>query len=184
VEQWNQRSASTSRTLQPLWYDTNCSWHVISCSLPFQGSREQLAIAEFASALLSIPKQLAVNAAKDSTELVAKLRSYHNDAQNAPVGDPRKVLLRYGLDLMSGDVRDNVKAGVLEPTMSKVKSLKSAYETAVSLLRIDDAIQCVPGKLSLAGGRIFAHLQYRVPRRTRPSWSLKTVLVATCISPT
>ncbi|KAK7014999.1 TPR-like protein [Favolaschia claudopus] len=104
------------------------------------GSREQLAIAEFASALLSIPKTLAVNAAKDSTELVAKLRSYHNAAQNAPAGDPKKALLRYGLDLMNGDVRDNVTAGVLEPTMSKVKSLKSAYEAAVSLLRIDDAI--------------------------------------------
>lgn len=114
------------------------------CNL--QGSREQLAIAEFAGALLSIPKTLAVNAAKDSTELIAKLRSYHNAAQNAPVGDPKKALLRYGLDLMNGEVRDNVTAGVLEPTMSKVKSLKSAYEAAVSLLRIDDAIQCVPGE--------------------------------------
>ncbi|GLB35382.1 putative assists the folding of proteins upon ATP hydrolysis [Lyophyllum shimeji] len=108
------------------------------------GSREQLAIAEFASALLSIPKTLAVNAAKDSTDLIAKLRSYHNAAQNAPAGDPKKALLRYGLDLMNGEVRDNVTAGVLEPTMSKVKSLKSAYEAAISLLRIDDAIQCVP----------------------------------------
>jgi hypothetical protein len=116
-------------------------------SLISQGSREQLAIAEFASALLSIPKTLAVNAAKDSTELVAKLRSYHNAAQNAPAGDPKKILLRYGLDLMNGEVRDNVAAGVLEPTMSKVRSLKSAYEAAVSLLRIDDAIQCAPGRL-------------------------------------
>ena len=111
-----------------------------------KGSREQLAIAEFASALLVIPKTLAVNAAKDSTELVAKLRSYHNAAQNAPIGDPKKVLLRYGLDLLNGEVRDNVAAGILEPTMSKVKSLKSAFEAAVSLLRIDDAIQCVPGE--------------------------------------
>lgn len=47
---------------------------------------------------------------------------------------------------IGGDVRDNVAAGVLEPLMSKVKSLKSAYEAAVSILRIDDAIQCVPGK--------------------------------------
>ncbi|KAF9521068.1 hypothetical protein BS47DRAFT_1374564 [Hydnum rufescens UP504] len=108
------------------------------------GSREQLAIAEFANALLIIPKILAVNAAKDSTDLVAKLRAYHNSAQNAPAGDPKKVLLHYGLDLLNGEVRDNVKAGVLEPTMSKVKSLKSAFEAAVSLLRIDDAIQCAP----------------------------------------
>ena len=115
---------------------------------PSQGSREQLAIAEFASALLVIPKTLAVNAAKDATNLVAKLRSYHNAAQNAPAGDPKKVLLRYGLDLLKGDVRDNVTAGVLEPTVSKVRSLKSAFEAAVSLLRIDDAIQVAPGMFS------------------------------------
>ncbi|KIL68572.1 hypothetical protein M378DRAFT_1061194 [Amanita muscaria Koide BX008] len=108
------------------------------------GSREQLAIAEFASALLSIPKTLAINAAKDSTELVAKLRAYHTAAQAAPPGDSKKTFMRYGLDLMNGNVRDNVHAGILEPTMAKVKSLKSAYEAAVALLRIDDAIQCVP----------------------------------------
>lgn len=44
-------------------------------------SREQLAIAEFASALLVIPKILASNAAVDATDLVAKLRAYHNKAQ-------------------------------------------------------------------------------------------------------
>ena len=34
-------------------------------------------------ALLVIPKTLAVNAAKDATELVAKLRTYHNHAQKS-----------------------------------------------------------------------------------------------------
>lgn len=87
-----------------------------------------------------------MNAAKDATQLVAKLRTFHNAAQNAPTGDPKKALLYYGLDLLNGEVRDNVKAGILEPTMSKVKSLKSAYEAAVSLLRIDDAIQTAPGE--------------------------------------
>ena len=48
------------------------------------GSREQLAIAEFANSLLCIPKCLAVNAAKDSTDLVAKLRAYHNNSQLKP----------------------------------------------------------------------------------------------------
>lgn len=46
--------------------------------------------------------------------------------------------MNYGLDLMKGEVIDNVKAGVLEPTISKVRSLKSALEAATSLLRIDD----------------------------------------------
>merc|ERR1712112_193377 len=38
-------------------------------------SREQLAIADFAKSLLVIPKTLAVNAAKDASDLVAKLRA-------------------------------------------------------------------------------------------------------------
>lgn len=96
------------------------------------GSREQLAIAEYANAMLVIPKTLAVNAAKDSTDLVAKLRAYHNASQN----DPKRVDLKwYGLDLIQGTVRDNMKAGVLEPVVSKLKSLKAATEAAIALLR-------------------------------------------------
>ncbi|ORX33696.1 chaperonin Cpn60/TCP-1 family [Kockovaella imperatae] len=108
------------------------------------GSREQLAIAEFASSLLTIPKTLAMNAAKDSTDLVAKLRAYHNAAQSAPVSDPKRGLMFYGLDLINGEVIDNRAAGVLEPTISKIKSLKSALEAATSLLRIDDDIKVAP----------------------------------------
>lgn len=116
-----------------------------------------------------------MNAAKDSTELVAKLRSYHNAAQNAPAGDPKKVLLRYGLDLMNGDVRDNVVAGVLEPTLSKVRSLKSAYEAAISLLRIDDAIQCVPGKDPLMMCfRVSDCVSGRTETGGRWAWALST----------
>jgi T-complex protein 1 subunit alpha len=115
-------------------------WH----QLTIQGSREQLAIAEFASALLTIPKTLSLNAAKDSTDLVAKLRAYHNAAQNAPLTDPKRELMFYGLDLLNGEIIDNRKAGVLEPTISKIKSLKSALEAATSLLRIDDSITVAP----------------------------------------
>lgn len=53
------------------------------------------------------------------------------------------VLCRVGLDLVAGVVRDNKKAGVLEPTMSKVKSLKFATEAAITILRIDDMIKLV-----------------------------------------
>jgi T-complex protein 1 subunit alpha len=55
-------------------------------------SREQLAIAEFAQALLVIPKTLAVNAAKDSTDLVAKLRAYHNAAQEPNAPESKRAL--------------------------------------------------------------------------------------------
>ncbi|KAE8233872.1 hypothetical protein CF326_g1091 [Tilletia indica] len=108
------------------------------------GSREQLAIAEFAQALLVIPKQLAVNAGKDSTDLVAKLRAYHNAAQTAGSGDPKKALRFYGLDLLAGEVRDNRRAGVLEPSISKIRSLKSALECSVSIIRVDSAFSIPP----------------------------------------
>lgn len=62
-----------------------------------QGSREQLAIAEFARSLLVIPKTLAVNAAQDSTDLVAKLRAFHNEAQ---VNPERKNLKWWVLTLL------------------------------------------------------------------------------------
>lgn len=51
---------------------------------------------------------------------------------------------RVGLDLENGDIRDNKKAGVLEPLISKVKSLKFATEAAITILRIDDMIKLKP----------------------------------------
>ena len=55
--------------------------HRLNVGGGIQGSREQLAIAEFAASMLVIPKTLATNAAKDSTDLVAKLRAFHNLSQ-------------------------------------------------------------------------------------------------------
>ncbi|CAH0553928.1 unnamed protein product [Brassicogethes aeneus] len=101
-------------------------------------SREQLAIAEFARSLLVIPKTLAVNAAQDATDLVAVLRAYQNMYITK---DGNQHLKYYGLDLIGGQVRDNKKAGVLEPTISKIKSLKFATEAAITILRIDDMIK-------------------------------------------
>ncbi len=52
------------------------------------GSREQLAIAEFASALLVLPKTLAVNAAKDATVRECARRLY--------IGSRRRRTLKQG----------------------------------------------------------------------------------------
>ncbi|KAI9770591.1 MAG: T-complex protein 1 subunit alpha [Geoglossum simile] len=119
------------------------------------GSREQLAIGEFAQSLLIIPKTLAVNAAKDSSELVAQLRSRHALSQRIQDGDAKddeKTIARkknyknYGLDLLRGKVVDEVKAGVLEPSMSKIKQLKSAVEACIAIMRIDTLIKLDPEK--------------------------------------
>ncbi|XP_074592700.1 T-complex protein 1 subunit alpha-like isoform X1 [Curcuma longa] len=104
------------------------------------GSREQLAIAEFAESLLIIPKVLAVNAAKDATELVAKLRAYHHTAQTKA---DKQHLSSVGLDLSKGTTRNNLEAGVIEPAMSKVKIIQFATEAAITILRIDDMIKLV-----------------------------------------
>lgn len=108
-------------------------------------SREQIPIAEFGESLLIIPKTLSVNAAKDCIDLVAKLRAFHYAAQNG--SDPTaRSLQNTGLDLISGNVRDSLTAGVLEPAISKIKSLKSAMEAAVTILRIDDMMKINPEK--------------------------------------
>ncbi|KAF2083927.1 putative t-complex protein 1 alpha subunit [Saccharata proteae CBS 121410] len=118
------------------------------------GSREQLAIGSFAQSLLVIPTVLAVNAAKDSSELVARLRSRHAIAQRTTT-DPnasaqekdaakKKDYKNYGLDLTDGKLTDMVRMGVLEPSMSKVKQLKSAVEACVAIMRIDTLIKLDP----------------------------------------
>ncbi|KAL8627396.1 hypothetical protein Q9189_006917 [Teloschistes chrysophthalmus] len=138
------------------------------------GSREQLAIGEFAQTLLVIPKTLATNAAKDSAELVAQLRSYHASSQklsdeSTTQGSPsspsknqkassvkqepskeekliakRRGYRNYGLDLSRGKVMDMVKMGVMEPSMSKVRQLKSAVEACIAIMRIDTLIKLDP----------------------------------------
>eukprot|EP00695_Tsukubamonas_globosa_P000526 TRINITY_DN1429_c0_g1_i1.p1 TRINITY_DN1429_c0_g1~~TRINITY_DN1429_c0_g1_i1.p1 ORF type:complete len:180 (-),score=86.83 TRINITY_DN1429_c0_g1_i1:26-565(-) len=104
-------------------------------------SREQLAIAEFAQALLVIPKQLAVNAACDATELVSTLRAHHYKAQT---DETKKAFSNHGLDLVKGVVRNNLEHGVLEPALSKTKSIQFATEAAITILRIDDMIKINP----------------------------------------
>ncbi|MFO0515367.1 MAG: TCP-1/cpn60 chaperonin family protein, partial [bacterium] len=113
------------------------------------GSREQLAISEFAEALNTIPKTLAINAAKDASDLLSKLRSVHNKAQKT--NDEESLKLKYtGLDLVNGKIRNNYNAGVFEPAISKIKSLKFATEAAITILRIDDLIKLNPER---KGGR-------------------------------
>jgi T-complex protein 1 subunit alpha len=101
-------------------------------------SREQMAVLEFSESLLIIPKVLAVNAAKDATELVANLRANHYIAQHSP---DQEHVKHCGLELVEGCVRNNFEAGVLEPAMSKVKIIQFATEAAITILRIDDMIK-------------------------------------------
>lgn len=81
-----------------------------------------------------------MNAAKDATDLVAKLRAYHYTAQLRDADKRKPQLAQFGLDLVKGLVRNNVEAGVLEPALSKIKMTQFATEAAITIIRIDDLI--------------------------------------------
>merc|ERR1719401_2610074 len=106
-------------------------------------SYEQWAISEYAEALLTIPKTLAVNAALDAIDLLATLRVRHYSSQTSQ-DTKKKDYKWYGLDLTNNTVRNSVAAGVVEPMVSKLKSLKFATEAAITILRIDDLIKIAP----------------------------------------
>lgn len=109
-------------------------------------SKDLTVIAEFAEALLVIPKQLCLNAALDANEMISKLLVIHSTHQNNPQEEKYKDLKYTGLDLENGTVRNCLAQGVLEPLVSKTKSLKFATEAAIAILRIDDMIKLNPEK--------------------------------------
>ena len=120
--------------------ESACSIHLDHFATTL-GTREQLAVQEFSEALLVIPKTLAVNAAKDAPDLVAKLCAMHNMSQL----EVDKANLKYrGLDLINGRVIDTLANGCLEPALAKVKALRFATEAAITILRIDDYIKINP----------------------------------------
>lgn len=102
------------------------------------GTRESLAVQQFAEALMVIPRTLTINSAHDATELVSQLRSYHHTAQSVEGKEEYRFM---GLDLNKGLVINNMEMGVIEPAISKIKSLRFATEAAISILRIDDMVK-------------------------------------------
>lgn len=121
--------------------ETALSLHLEDYARTFD-SYEQWAIAEYAEALLTIPKTLAQNAAMDAIDLLAALRVKHYAAQqNKPDAADFKW---FGLDLVGNGVHNSVEAGVLEPMVSKLKSLKFATEAAITIVRIDDLVKIAP----------------------------------------
>ena len=53
----------------------------------------------------------------------------------------KKQLKYSGLELTKEKVSNNLAHGVIEPVMSKIKSLRFAIEAAIKVLRIDDMIK-------------------------------------------
>jgi thermosome len=91
--------------------------------------KEQLAILAFADALEVVPRSLAENAGLDPIDILAELRSAHEQGK-----------INFGIDAFSGKIVDAYENGVIEPLKVKTQAINSAAEAAEMILRIDDVI--------------------------------------------
>jgi len=98
--------------------------------------REQLAILAFAEALESIAVTLSENAGLSSIDILSELRSRHEKGETWA-----------GIEVNKGEVQDMTQAGVYEPVAVKRQAIKSAYEAASLILRIDDVIASGKNKM-------------------------------------
>ena len=91
--------------------------------------REQLAMLAFADTLEMIPRTLAENAGLEPVEILTELRAKHEKGEHS-----------YGIEVFSGKIQNMFDAGVIEPIKVKENALKSSFEAAAMILRIDDVI--------------------------------------------
>ncbi|WP_214021291.1 thermosome subunit alpha [Methanoculleus sp.] len=99
------------------------------------GGRVQLAIEAFANAFEVIPRTLAENSGFDTIDKVVALRKVHADGAKYA-----------GLNVYSGEVVDMREAGVIEPLRVKTQAIKSATETTMLLVRVDDMMVTQSGR--------------------------------------
>jgi len=91
--------------------------------------REQLAVQSFSESMEVIPRTLAENAGLDPIDVIAAMRSAHDNKE-----------VDSGIDVFSGKVKNAWKMGVIEPLKIKTQAVSSAAEVAIMILRIDDVI--------------------------------------------
>ncbi len=104
------------------------------------GGRVQLAIEAFANAFEVIPRTLAENSGFDTIDKVVALRKAHADGAKYA-----------GLNVYTGAIVDMREAGVIEPERVKTQAIKSATETAMLLVRVDDMMVTQTGKKGAPG---------------------------------
>lgn len=97
-------------------------------SLNYTG-KEQVAMHAFANSLETIPRLIVRNAGYDPTDVITELRSKHVNGH-----------YRYGFDAYSGKIVDAFEHGIVESYKMKDQILKTSYEVATLLLRVDESI--------------------------------------------
>merc|ERR1712020_11158 len=83
-----------------------------------------------ASALEVIPRTLAQNCGANTIRTLTALRAKHAEGNNSC----------FGVNGLSGKIEDMKELGIYEPLAVKLQTYKTAVETAILLLRIDDIV--------------------------------------------
>ncbi|MEM1944566.1 MAG: thermosome subunit beta [Nitrososphaerota archaeon] len=91
--------------------------------------KEQMAFLAFADALEVIPRTLSENAGLEPVEIMAQVRHAHETGRAST-----------GVNIFGGGVIDMWENGVIEPAKVKSHALRSAFEAASMILRIDDVV--------------------------------------------
>ncbi len=97
-------------------------------SLKYPG-KEQIAMHAFANSIEKITQLLISNGGQDPHKVLSELRAKHLNGESY-----------YGFDQYSGRVANMIELSILEPYKVKEQVLKTAFETAVMLLRVDDVV--------------------------------------------
>merc|ERR1711881_618388 len=83
-----------------------------------------------ATALEVIPRTLAQNCGANTIRTLTTLRAKHAEGNNST----------FGVNGLSGKIEDMKALGIYEPLAVKLQTYKTAVETAILLLRIDDIV--------------------------------------------
>merc|ERR1712043_89505 len=95
-----------------------------------------------AAALEVIPRTLANNCGANPIRTLTQLKAKHATPGNAS----------WGVNGLTGKVEDMKEVGVLEPLAVKLQTYKTAIETAILLLRIDDIVSGSKKRDDASGG--------------------------------
>lgn len=95
-----------------------------------------------ASALEVIPRTLAQNCGANTVRTLTTLRAKHAEGDKSS----------FGINGLTGKIEDMKDLGIFEPLAVKLQTYKTAVETAILLLRIDDIVSGSKKKDGSAGG--------------------------------
>lgn len=122
--------------------------HALSESASSVSGVEQWPYKAVGEALEVIPRTLSQNCGANVIRTMTKLRSQHAAASGSGAGSDGTARDGHtmGIDGNTGEITDMKQLGVWEPYAVKVQTIKTAVESAVLLLRIDDIVSGLKNK--------------------------------------